>query len=119
MLLRLFVKTIGELPPGQRLNVLQPVLAVLFLALAVYFLFNVISNDNKEKVQDLKIEKAEDRAECKERQRQDSVKIDKLESKIDILSVKYYELSLRGYTKKLETVSKLKTSVKAQKHILK
>lgn len=112
-------KTIGELPTERRLNVMIPILGVIALAGVVYFLWNVISNDRQNERNNLLDQVSELKVQLKEQKQEFTIKIDKLEYRVDSLTQNIYQISLQRYSDKSETVNQLKLLIKKQRETLK
>lgn len=120
------LKAIGELPPRERLIFLLPISAVMTLAGVVIIFWNIIQSDQKEKDGNYKDQRKEDRLDCSEKIRRDSIRIVILEianekhiQREDSLMRAFYLLERDMYENRVETNRQKRILIRKTKDLLK
>lgn len=116
---KLLLKTLGELPPERRMNFLLLLSAVSVLAMVIVFFWKIINADQRDKVSDIRQQFSESKTEYNKRIREDSIKIEHLEQKVDSLTRAVYIIEKEMYENRLETINQKKLLIKRAKDFLK
>lgn len=113
-------KDIGALKtPHERLAFRTYFFIVVLLATVVLLMWKIISNDQKDKVADLREQMIELKNECRIKNRQDSIQIERLRYYVDSLRTNLYDVVKEMYENRLETVNQRKLLIKNAKELLK
>lgn len=120
------LKAIGELPPRERLIFLLPISAVMTLTGVVVIFWNIIQSDQKEKDGNYKDQRQEDRLDCNEKIRRDSIRIVRLEianekhiEREDSLTRALYLVERDTYENRIETIKQKRILIRKAKDLLK
>lgn len=113
------LKALGELPPERRLNVMQPIFAVIALATVIPFMWKIISDDRRDKDRSYELQLKEVKADCKERDINNQAVRINMQYQIDSLKVAIFSISKEMYENRLETINQQRELIKKQKEILK
>lgn len=111
---------IGNLKTPQERNHARTYLMIVLILITVVSVFwNIIRNDQKEKVKYLETRMAELSAECKERDRRNEIEKYRNRFEMDSLKQAIFDVVKEMYENRLETVTQKKILIKKAKAFLK